>query len=378
MGGYAIVEKVLVTGGAGFIGSHLVDELVKRGYGVRALDIFDEQVHQGKKPDYLNKKCEYIKGDVRNPKDLKKAMDGINVVFHLAAQVGVGQSMYQIGKYVSHNTLGTAILMEYIISNRARLKIRKVIVASSMSIYGEGSYKCDKCGLFEPVERSEEDLKNKIWEYSCPRCDKALKPVATGEEKSLRSNSIYAISKKDQEEIILNLGKAYKLPAVALRFFNVYGPRQSLSNPYTGVCAIFQSRIKNGNPVLIYEDGLQTRDFISVKDIAAANILVMNSDKTDYQYFNVGTGSPTSVLDIAKTLSRLYGKEPKVVIKNEYRVGDIRHCFADISKIRKIGFKPSVNFDDGMKEMVEWGKRAKSVDRVNEADKLLAKMKLKI
>ncbi len=372
------MEKVLVTGGAGFIGSHLVDELVRRGYGVKALDIFEEQVHQGKRPDYLNKSCEYIKGDVRNAKDLKKALDGVNAVYHLAAQVGVGQSMYQIEKYVSHNTLGTAILMEYIISNRTKLKIRKIVVASSMSIYGEGAYSCSKCGPAEPIERDAKDLKKKIWEYSCPKCSGILKPAATGEEKSLRSNSIYAISKKDQEEIVLNLAKAYKLPAVALRFFNVYGPRQSLSNPYTGVCAIFQSRIKNNNPVLVYEDGLQTRDFVSVKDIADANILAMNSDNADYQYFNVGTGKPTSVLDIAKTLSRLYGKEPNVAIKNEYRIGDIRHCFADISKIQRIGFKPSVNFNDGMAEMVEWGKKTKSVDRVNEADKLLAKMKLKI
>lgn len=372
------MEKVLVTGGAGFIGSHLVDELVRNKYKVRVLDIFEEQVHQGKKPDYLNKKCEYIKGDVRKPKDLKKAMEGVNVVFHLAAQVGVGQSMYQIEKYVDHNTRGTAILMEYIISNRAKLKIRKVVVASSMSIYGEGSYRCDKCGSFEPIERSAEDLMNRKWEYICPKCSQVLKPVPTGEEKTLRSNSIYAISKKDQEEIVLNLGKAYKLPAVALRFFNVYGPRQSLSNPYTGVCAIFQSRIKNDNPPLVYEDGLQTRDFVSVKDIAAANMLVMNSPEADYQYFNVGSGNPISILDISKTLSRLYGKEPKVIVKNEYRIGDIRHCFADISKIKRIGFKPSVNFNDGMQEMVEWGRRAASVDKVNEADRMLARMKLKI
>lgn len=372
------MEKILVTGGAGFIGSHLVDELVRRGYGVKVLDIFEEQVHQGKTPDYLNKACEYIKGDVRNVKDLKKALDGVSEVYHLAAQVGVGQSMYQIEKYVSHNTLGTAVLMEYIISNREKLKIRKIVVASSMSIYGEGAYICGKCGLGDPVERDAKDLKRKIWEYSCPKCSRRLKPCATGEEKSLRSNSIYAISKKDQEEIALCLAKAYKLPAVALRFFNVYGSRQSLSNPYTGVCAIFQSRIKNDNPVLVYEDGLQTRDFVSVKDVVSANILVMNSDKADYQYFNVGTGKPTSVLDIAKTLNRLYGKEPKVVIKNEYRIGDIRHCFADISKIRKLGFKPSVDFDDGMAEMAEWGKRTKSVDMVNEADRMLAKMKLKI
>lgn len=370
------MERVLVTGGAGFIGSHLVDRLVAEKYRVRVLDIFEPQVHRGKKPKYLNKKADYIKGDVRKAADLKKALKGIDVVFHLAAQVGVGQSMYQIARYMDHNTMGTSILMEHIINNRGR--IRKVIVASSMSIYGEGAYTCDSCGPAEPAERSEADLKKRIWEYRCPKCGTVLKPVGTTEEKTLRSTSIYAISKKDQEEVVLNLGKAYKLPVVALRFFNVYGPRQSLSNPYTGVCAIFSSRIKNDNTPLVYEDGLQTRDFVNVRDVARANILAMRSEKADYGYFNVGTGKPTSVLEIANMLSGLYGKEPKVVIKNQFRIGDIRHCFADISKLGAIGYKPAVDFREGMEELVEWGKTEESVDMVAQADNILTKMKLKI
>lgn len=370
------MERVLVTGGAGFIGSHLVDELVRKGHKVRVLDIFEPQVHCGKKPKYLNKGAEYIKGDVRRQADLKKALGKIDVVFHLAAQVGVGQSMYEIERYIDHNTHGTAVLMDHIIHNRGN--VRKVMVASSMSIYGEGSYRCDKCGSVEPVARSEEDLKKRRWEYICPGCGTRLKPVGTSEEKTLRATSIYAISKKDQEEICLTVGNAYKLPTVALRFFNVYGPRQSLSNPYTGVCAIFSSRIKNGNPPLVYEDGLQTRDLINVKDIVSALTLVMNTSKADYGYFNVGTGRATSILDVANTLSKLYGAEPKVVIKNQYRAGDIRHCFADISKIRAIGFNPSINFTDGMRELVEWGKCEDAVDMVKKADLQLAELKLKI
>lgn len=370
------MEKILVTGGAGFIGSHLVDELVSKGHQVRVLDIFEPQVHRGKKPKYLNRDCEYIKGDVRKAADLKKALDRIEVVYHLAAQVGVGQSMYEIDKYIDHNTRGTAILMEYLINNRK--KVRKVVVASSMSIYGEGLYRCGACGPVEPVLRSDGDLKRRRWDFACPCCGSPIAPTGTPEEKTLRATSIYAISKKDQEEITLTLGRAYKLPSVAMRFFNVYGTRQSLSNPYTGVAAIFSSRIKNGNPPLVYEDGNQTRDFINVKDIVAALLLVKDTPKADYDYFNVGTGKPTSVLQIATTLSELYGAEPKVTIKNEYRAGDIRHCYADISKIRAIGFDPSVDFKDGMRELVEWGREEESVDMVSKADRLLGKMSLKI
>jgi dTDP-L-rhamnose 4-epimerase len=245
--------------------------------------------------------------------------------------------------------------------------IKKLIVASSMSIYGEGKYECSECGVLYPPLRSNEQLGRREWEMRCPSCDKIVKPVPTDENKPLQPTSIYAISKKDQEEMCLAIGRAYGLPTVALRYFNIYGPRQALSNPYTGVCAIFSSRIKNNNPPIIFEDGLQTRDFISVHDIVQANKLVMEKSKADYEMFNVGTGKPVSILDIARTLSKLYGKNIRPEIVNKYRSGDIRHCYADISKLRKLGFKPSVSFEDGMRELVEWGLTQEAEDRSDAA-----------
>jgi len=370
------MKKILVTGGAGFIGSHLVDKLVRAGKEVVVLDNFEPQVHRGKKPDYLNKGAEYIEGDVRNAKDLKKALEGIGAVFHLAAKVGVGQSMYEIKEYVESNTYGTAFLWDYIINNK--VDIKKFVVASSMSIYGEGAYKCPKCGIVEPHLRSEKDLKNKIWEARCPSCLAFLKDMPTFEDKKLLSTSVYAISKKDQEELSLNIGTSYKIPTVALRFFNVYGPRQSLSNPYTGACAIFSSRIKNNKAPLIYEDGLQTRDFINVSDIADGCILAMTSASCDYGYFNVGTGKATTIKEVALILTKLYGKSMAPDIVNKYRVGDIRHCYADITKLAKIGFKPKVNMEEGLKELVKWGESTESSDLTDKADLELERRNLKL
>ena len=368
------MKKVLVTGGAGFIGSHLVDRLVKDGKDVVVLDNFDPQVHQGKKPDYLNKNAHYIEGDVRNDKALKKALADVNNIVHFAAKVGVGQSMYEIKNYVDANTLGTASLWEYIINNK--LNINKFIVASSMSIYGEGAYKCDKCGVQSPYLRSEEALKAKKWEPLCPDCASQLAPLPTGEDKKLLSTSVYAITKKDQEELSLNIGISYKVPTVALRFFNVYGPRQSLSNPYTGACAIFSSRVKNDNAPLIYEDGLQTRDFIDIRDLVEACLLAMNSEKANYKFFNVGTGRAVTIKEVAETLINLYDKKITPEITNRYRVGDIRHCYADIGKIKEIGFTPKIGLEEGLKNLVEWGKTEKAVDKIKEANLELEKRNL--
>ena len=370
------MKKILVTGGAGFIGSHLVDKLVKEGNKVVVLDNFDPQVHQGKKPDYLNKDAEYIEGDVRDEKALKKSLSNVDTIFHLAAKVGVGQSMYEIKEYVDVNTLGTAFFWEYLINNKISLK--KFIVASSMSIYGEGAYKCPSCGIVSPHLRSDEQLKSHKWEPVCPSCGAELTSMGTDEEKKLLSTSVYAITKKDQEELSLSIGIGYKIPTVALRFFNVYGPRQSLSNPYTGACAIFSSRIKNDNSPLIYEDGLQTRDFVDVRDIAQAGVLVMNEPKADYGYFNVGTGKAMTIKEIAQILAKLYGKDVKTEITNKYRVGDIRHCYSNIEKLKKIGYSPKISLEEGLKNLVEWGKTAEAVDRVKEAAKELEKRKLAI
>ena len=351
--------NVLVTGGAGFIGSHIVDALVGE-HEVTIYDNFEPQVHRTE-PDYLNKNAETIRADVRDRESLKSAVADADIIFHQAAMVGVGQSMYQIERYVDVNTLGTAKLLE-ILANEEH-DVRKLIVASSMSIYGEGAYKCEDCGVTYPSLRTEDQMKSREWEMRCPECGKAATPVPTSEEKPLQPTSIYAISKKDQEEMSLAVGRAYGIPTVALRYFNTYGPRQALSNPYTGVCAIFSSRIKNNNPPIVFEDGLQTRDFISVHDIASANLLVMENSRADYEVYNVGTGTPVSILKIAETLAELYERDLKPEVVNRFRQGDIRHCYADISKIRRLGFEPSMSFEDGMQELVAWGETQDADDR---------------
>ncbi len=363
--------KILVTGGAGFIGSHLVDALVKEGHQIRVIDRLEEQVHAGQKPTYLNSGAEYLWADVRDAEALRKALQGIEAVFHEAACVGVGQSMYQIEKYVSNNVLGTAILLDTIINDH--LPIKKLIVASSMSIYGEGAFRCPGCGPAYPALRSESQLKSQQWEMACPRCRQHVRAEPTSEGKPLYPTSVYAVSKRDQEELCLSVGWGYQIPTVALRYFNVYGPRQALSNPYTGVCAIFSARIKNGRPPLIFEDGLQSRDFVHVSDIVQANLLAMKNPKADYGVFNVGTGRAVSILEIARTLSRLYGKSIEPDLAEKFRAGDIRHCYADNSKLKGLGFKPSVILEEGLRQLVEWGQSVKAEDHVDEAAQELEK-----
>ncbi|OGO21360.1 MAG: nucleoside-diphosphate sugar epimerase [Chloroflexi bacterium RBG_16_50_9] len=357
--------KVLVTGGCGFIGSHLVDRLVKKGHEVRVLDRLEYQVHQGSLPDYLNPQAEYIFADVGDEDILKVAVKGVHIIFHEAAMVGVGQSMYEIERYVASNVMGTTTLLNFLVNESHDVK--KLVVASSMSIYGEGAYICNECGDVYPQLRDVVQLKSREWEMKCPICQKTATPKATGEDKPLYPTSIYAITKRDQEEMCLVTGRAYGIPAVALRYFNVYGPRQSLNNPYTGVAAIFSSRIKNDNPPLIFEDGLQSRDFVSVHDIVSANLLVMDKDEANYRSFNVGTGRVTSIWTIAEMLIKLYGKKLKPIMVNQFRAGDIRHCYADISRIKKLGFEPSVALLEGMAELVRWGEKVSAEDKVEAA-----------
>src|SRR6266481_8010615 len=268
-------KKVLVTGGAGFIGSHLVDALLERGHEVRILDKLIEQVHGADGPGHLNPDAELIQADICDKDAIRRALDGVEVVYHQAAEVGVGQSMYEPERYMRANTMGTTILLEAI--RQRKTQIRKLVVASSMSICGDGGYHCSHCGNVAPPLRSTEQLRLRKWELECPRWKNELLPVATNEDKPLFPTSVYAISKQDQEQLCLVMGRAYGIPTIAFRYFNVYGTRQALSNPYTGVCAIFCSRLLNDRPPLIFEDGEQSRDFIHVNDIVQANLLALES-----------------------------------------------------------------------------------------------------
>lgn len=359
---------ILVTGGAGFIGSHLVDALLAQGKKVRILDALVPQVHgeDADWPAWVPESVEKIRGDVRDQSVWEKSLEGISVVYHLAAEVGVGQSMYEINRYMEANTMGTSRLLELLA--QGRFKLDKLIVASSMSIYGEGAYRTAAGEIVYPVERSSERIARREWEMTLPGSDETLEAAPTSEEKPLRPTSIYAISKRDQEEMCLSVGKAYRIPTTALRFFNVYGPRQALSNPYTGVAAIFSGRLLNNNPPLIFEDGKQSRDFVHVSDIVQALVLSMECEASDYEAINVGTGVSTSVLQVAQILRDKLGvaAEPQVV--NKFRAGDIRHCFADIRKAELLlGYRPTVAFKDGMDELIEWIRLQTAVDRVDSA-----------
>ncbi len=370
-------NNILVTGGAGFVGSHIVDRLVQKGHHVTIFDNLEDQVHSGRKPEYLNRDAEFIQGDVRDADALTKAMIGKDVVFHEAAAVGVGQSMYQIRKYTDYNSTGGATLLDIVINTPAiRDRIRKLVVASSMSIYGEGVYHCKSCGDVYPTMRSIEQLNGKQWDIVCPACATPCAHKGTYEMKPLYPTSIYAITKRDHEEMFLVTGRSYKIPTVALRYFNIFGPRQALSNPYTGVAAIFSSRFLNRKSPVIYEDGLQSRDFVHVSDIVQANILAMEKPEADYEAFNVGTGRNITVRHVAEVLrQKIIGDDSiPIQIEHKFREGDIRHCYADISKIQsRLGYKPGVRFEDGMEELTAWVSRQSARDGFEDARRELEK-----
>lgn len=364
-------KKILVTGGAGFIGSHLVDALIERGHSVRVLDALVEQVHQNQRPDHLDFRVEFLHGDVCDPELLRRALEDVQIVFHQAAEVGVGQSMYEPVRYMRANTLGTTTLLEEISKNRTAVK--KIVVASSMSIYGEGEYECKNCGRMVPRLRTVNQLRQKQWEVACPQCGAQLKPMPTTEEKPLYPTSVYAISKQDQEQLCLVMGRAYGIPTVALRYFNVYGTRQALSNPYTGLCAIFSSRLLNDEHPLVFEDGEQTRDFIHVSDIVKANLLAMERSDADYEALNIGTGVPTTVNQIGAMLAEGLGKNIQAEITGQYREGDIRHCVADIGKVKcLLNYQPKVELREGLKELLHWVSQQTATDRVPQMQKELA------
>ncbi|HVT07009.1 MAG TPA: NAD-dependent epimerase/dehydratase family protein [Polyangia bacterium] len=359
-------RTVLITGGAGFIGSHLADELLEAGYIVKAYDSLASQVHgpDAQRPDYLDDDVELVVGDVRDERRLQRALDGVDVVVHLAAAVGVGQSMYEVARYTDVNAVGTATLLDLI----ARRPVEKLLVASSMSIYGEGMYRTADGDLVPGPERSLAQLKRGVWDLLDGE-GRPLTPVPTPEEKTCTLPSVYALTKYDTERLALVVGRAYDVPTVALRFFNAYGPRQALSNPYTGVLAIFAARLLNDRAPLINEDGRQRRDFVSVHDVARACRLALETGAADGLALNVASGRSFTVSEVAERLAAVLGRtriSPEIT--GNYRVGDIRHCFGDISRARQLlGYEPQVSFEAGLDELADWLDRQAAEDRVEAA-----------
>lgn len=348
-------KNILITGGAGFIGSNLSLELIKKGYNLTILDNLSEQIHgeNPKLPKKLYEKVNFINGDVRDKNTWYEALDNQEIVVHLAAETGTGQSMYEIQKYSEVNLIGTANMLDILTNDKH--SVEKVIVASSRAIYGEGKYDCEKCGVVYPKERKNEDMKKGKFDPKCPKCGGSIVLAATDEESKKHPTSVYGITKQNQEDMVLTVCKSLGIPGVAFRYQNVYGPGQSLSNPYTGILSIFSTRIKNGNDINIFEDGKESRDFVYIDDVVSATILGIEKAEANYQAFNVGSGERTDVLTIAKKLREKYNSDIEIRVSGDYRLGDIRHNYADLSKIQnKLGYEPKFNFEKGISNFVKW------------------------
>ena len=354
------MKHILITGGAGFIGSHLALKLVSKGYQIRVLDNLSPQIH-GENPDEtsplynsIKGKVDFIKGSVTNLEDWLNALDGVECVVHLAAETGTGQSMYEIQKYVDVNIGGTALLLD--ILTNTKHSVKKVVVAESRAIYGEGRYYSEELRQYVyPLERQDADMAKGDFEVKYPGCSQPLHLVSTTEDSLVHPTSVYGITKQVQGQLVHLVCPSIGIASVSFRYQNVYGPGQSLSNPYTGILSIFSTRIKNGNGLNIFEDGKETRDFVYIDDVVDATILGIEKEEANGHVFNVGTGIPTDVLTVAKTLIEKYGKEVPVTVSGNYRLGDIRHNYADITAARTIlGFEPQWSFSDGIEEFVKW------------------------
>lgn len=350
--------RVLITGGAGFIGSNLAIKLLEKGYEVRVLDNLSEQIH-GKEPNksqlYTNikDKVDFIKGTVTSREDWLKAINGMDIIVHLAAETGTGQSMYEIEKYTKVNIEGTAIMWDLLTNEKHN--VSKVIVAASRAIYGEGKYYCDLHKEVYPLERKMEDLEKGDFEVKCPFCNKNVKLIGTTEDSKIHSTSLYGLTKAVQEEMSLLLGKNLNIPVVTYRYQNVYGPGQSLKNPYTGILSIFSTRIKNKKDINIFEDGRESRDFVYISDVVDATILGIEKEEANYETFNVGTGENVDVLTVANTLKRMYKSNVEIKVSGNFRLGDIRHNYADISKANKLlGYVPKISFEQGIEKFANW------------------------
>lgn len=352
------MKRILISGGAGFIGSHLVRFLADKGFCVTVLDNLSPQIH-GVDPlkssllASINKKAVLIRGDVTSPDDWDNALRGQDAVIHLAAETGTGQSMYCIENYARTNIMGTALLADHI-ANKPHT-IRKVIIASSRAIYGEGKYHCPEHGFVYPRQREIVDMQAGIYDPRCPNCNRVVCALPTDEQSEQYPKSLYAITKQTQEQIIMGVCRSLAIPTTSFRYQNVYGPGQSLSNPYTGILSIFSTRIRNGNPIEIFEDGHESRDFVYIDDVVRATTMGLESKSAAFQEFNVGTGKPIKVLDVAGSLYAQFGLPPQIEISGRFRVGDIRHNFADTEKIkRELGFEPQFDFQSGITNFCKW------------------------
>lgn len=352
------MTRVLITGGAGFIGSNLALKLLDKGYEVTVLDNLSPQIHSGD-PDNsftyntIKGKVDFIKGDVRNTDDWKKALAGADSVIHLAAETGTGQSMYEINKYIDVNIGGTAKLLD-VLANEEN-KVNKIIIAASRAVYGEGKFECKEHGIIYPGSRNDEDMTRGDFNVKCPICLQNASMLPTDEDSMIHPTSVYGFTKHAQEQLCMLVGSSIGIPAVGFRFQNVYGPGQSLKNPYTGILSIFSTRIKNGNDINIFEDGLETRDFVYIDDVTDAIVLGLEKDSANYHTFNVGSGEKTDVLTVAKMLKEKYGSEIAIHVSGNYRLGDIRHNLGDLAKIHNLlGYEPKVTFKQGISNFVDW------------------------
>jgi len=371
------MKKILITGGAGFIGSRLCEKLYDKGYNITILDNLSPQIHGISKSSLLKKvkgKCIFIKGDVRNKKDWEKAMKGQEIIIHLAAETGTGQSMYELAKYNDVNIMGTAQMLEILANTKHT--IQKLVIASSRSIYGEGKYLCTTHGYIFPTQRKELDMDNGEFNPKCNICDSELSLLATDESSKIHPSSIYGINKQQQEQMVMLIGKSLGIPAVALRYQNVYGPGQSLSNPYTGILSIFSTRILNGNNLDIYEDGLESRDFVFIDDVVDATILGIEKEEANGEVFNVGSGVATTVKEVAYSLKKFYNSDINISINGKYRLGDIRHNYADLTKAKHLlAFSPKFDFQTGISSFVDWVKTQEVKE--DKYDKSITELKLK-
>lgn len=350
-------KRVLITGGAGFIGSNLASQLLGMGYEITILDNLSEQIHGevSSLNSELKGKVKFIHGDVRSKKDWLKAIEGVDVIIHLAAETGTGQSMYRVQKYADVNISGTAIMLDQLVNEKHSVK--KVIVASSRAIYGEGKYKCDSHGVVYPTSRSEEDLKKGDFEPKCPVCNSDVIVLPTDELSKEKPTSVYGITKQSQEKLVMQTCESINLPAVAFRFQNVYGPGQSLKNPYTGILSIFSTQIRNGNNINVFEDGKESRDFVFIKDAVDAIVKGIQKEEADFEVFNVGSGVQTTVLEVASKLRSIFDSDIDLNITGNFRLGDIRHNVADLTKIKnRLNFEPEYNFDEGVNLFIKWVK----------------------